>query len=111
MNNQEPEHVRSFARQWLQHWLMHLRQLHGSLTFLHTTGGLSARYTNVDPPPNPAKLDFEKLVRILEVMCAYEDEEEFVDFGSECLRELYRFHLEHGKAFREQFKRKKASRV
>lgn len=103
----ELEYVKYYPRQWLQRWLVHLRELRGSLTFLHTIGGLSSRYTNIEPAPDPNKYDFEKFTRVLEGMCAYEDEEEFVKFGSERLRELYRFHQKHGKEFREQFKRKK----
>ena len=106
-NEQELDDVKYFPRQWLQHWLEHLRQLHGSLTFLHTKGGLSSRYTEIEPAPDPDRYDFEKFTRVLEGMCAYEDEEDFVKFGSERLRELYRFHLKHGKVFREQYKRKK----
>ena len=52
MNDQqesEYEYVKYFPRRWLQRWLVHLRELRGSLTFLHTDGGLSARYTNVEP--------------------------------------------------------------
>lgn len=104
---QELDYVKYFPRQWLQRWLVHLRQLRGSLTFLHTKGGLSARYTDVEPAPDPDKYDFEKFTRVLEGMCAYEDEEDFLEFGSERLRELWKFHKEHGKAFREQFKRNK----
>lgn len=110
MNDQqesEDEYVKYFPRRWLQRWLVHLRELRGSLTFLHTDGGLSARYTNVEPGPDPDKYDFEKFIRIMDGMCAFEDEEEFVAFGKERLREFYRFHVEHGKAFREQYKRKK----
>lgn len=106
---QELEYVKYFPRQWLNKWLAHLRGegLRGSLSYLHKDCGLSARYTSVDPAPDPKKLDFEKFVRSLEGMCAYEDEEEFVKFGTERLREIYRFYQEHGKEFHQQFKRKK----
>lgn len=102
-NEQELDDTKNYPRQWLQHWLEHLRQLRGSLTFLHTMGGLSARYTAIEPAPDPGRYGLEKFIRVLEGMCAYEDEEEFVKFGSERFRELYRFHQKHGKAFREQY--------
>lgn len=43
MNDQqesEDEYEKYFPRRWLQRWLVHLRELRGSLTFLHTDGGL-----------------------------------------------------------------------
>lgn len=67
-NEQELDDVKYFPRQWLQHWLEHLRQLHGSLTFLHTKGGLSSRYTEIEPAPDPVRYDFEKFTRVLEGM-------------------------------------------
>ena len=105
---QEKEYVSKFSRLWLQGWLMHLRKLRGALTFLHTKGGLSARYTNVEPAPDPDRYSFEHFVRVLDGICVYtDDEEEFVTLGSEMLREFYRFSKEHGKQFREQHKRGK----
>ena len=80
-NEQELDDAKNFPRRWLQHWLEHLRQLHGSLTFLHTMGGLSARYTAIEPAPDPGRYGLEKFIRVLEGMCAYEDEEDFVKFG------------------------------
>ena len=100
-------YVKNFPRQWLLHWLVQLRRLRGSLTFLHTRAGLNARYTNIDPLPDPIIYDIVKFLRMLSGMCEYMDEEDFVQFGAARLREFYRFNLKHGKAFREQFKRNK----
>jgi len=58
------EYVNYFLIQWLQRWLMHLRELRGSLTFLHTEGGLIARYTNVEPELDPDKYGYQKFIRI-----------------------------------------------
>ena len=105
--DQELEYVKYFPRQWLERWLVQLRRLRGSLTFLHTIGGLNARYTNVDPLPNPEKYDLVKLMRMMSGLCEYMDEDEFVNFGADRLREFYRFNKQYGKEFREQFKRNK----
>ena len=106
MNNEtDLSYIQHFPRQWLLRWLLQLRRLRGLLTFLHTMAGLNARYTNIDPVPEPHKYDLEKFLRMLSGMCDYMDEEDFVQFGAERLREFYRFNMKHGKAFREQFKR------
>lgn len=108
MNNEtDLSYVKYFPRQWLLRWLVQLRRLRGSLTFLHTMAGLNARYTNIDPVPAPEKYDIEKFMRMLSGMCEYMDEEDFVQFGAARLREFHRFNMKHGKAFREQFKRNK----
>ena len=105
--NLELEYVKYYPRQWLESWLVQLRRLRGSLTFLHTLGGLNARYTNVDPMPNPQKYDIVKFMRMMSGMCEYMEEDDFVDFGAERLREFHQFYRNHGKAFREQYKREK----
>ena len=103
----ELEYIKYFPRQWLERWLVQLRKLRGSLTFLHTRCGLNARYTNVDPLPDPQKYDIVKLLRMMCGMCEYMEEDEFVDFGADRLREFHQFYMKHGKSFREQYKREK----
>ena len=105
--DQQLEYVKYYPRQWLQGWLVQLRRLHGSFTFLHTLGGLNARYTNIDPVPDPENYDIVKLMRMMSGMCEYMDEEEFVTFGADRLRDFHRFNSKYGKGFREQYKRAK----
>ena len=105
--NYNSDYAKYYPRQWLRSWLAQLRRLRGSLTFLHTLGGLNPRYTNIDPVPAPEKYDIVKFMRVMSAMCEYMDEKEFVDFGTDRLREFYQFNKKHGKTFREQYKRKK----
>ena len=101
------DYIKNFPRQWLQRWLVQLRKLRGSLTFLHTKCGLNARYTNVYPAPDPEDYDLEKTMRMMCGMAEFMEEDEFVDFGSDRLSEFYRFYKAHGKEFCKQFKRNK----
>lgn len=105
--NYNSDYAKYYPRQWLRSWLAQLRRLRGSLTFLHTLGGLNPRYTNIDQIPDPKKYDLLKFMRVMSGMCEYMDEDEFVNFGADRLREFHRFYKIHGREFREQFKRNK----